>query len=78
MYHLKVKLLIEDRKLCIIEYIKIKNYASRCTRTQQVRQTEPSVKVSFFSPNTGGIECGLSGGTQRRALPRHQSKELKF
>ena len=31
--------------------------------------------VPHFLPNS---ECVLSGGTQRRALPRHQSVEMKI
>ena len=49
------------------------------SRTQQSRQKEPSVKA-HRSPLS--IEfwrhCVLSGGTQHRTLPRHQSEEMKM
>ena len=48
-------------------------------RTQQGRQEEPSVKTLRF-PLSAEFwrHCVLSGGTQRRALPRHQSEEIKI
>ena len=47
------------------------------SRTQHGRQREPSVKTLRFSPSSGR-HCVLSGGTRRRALPRHQSEEMKM
>ena len=52
-------------------------YAVFCT--QQGKPREPSVKTLRSPPS---IEfrrhCVLSGGTQRRALPRNQSEETKI
>ena len=44
------------------------------TRTQQGRQREPSVKLQIFRR----ILKTLSGGTQSRALPRHQEEMKTF
>ena len=48
-------------------------------RTQQGRQREPSVKT-LYAPLSAEFwrYCVLSGGTQRCALPRHQSEEMKI
>ena len=48
-------------------------------RTQQGRQREPSVKT-LRSPLSTKFwrHCVLSGRTQRRALPRHQSEEMEI
>ena len=58
--------------------LKIKS-ASRCIPNKG-RPKEPSVKTSFLlhSPSLSAEiwrHCVLSGGTQRHALPRHQSDE---
>ena len=49
------------------------------SRRQQGRQRESSFKT-LRSPLTAEFwkHCVLSGGTQRRALPRHQSEEMKI
>ena len=49
------------------------------SRTQQRRQREPSVKT-LRSPLSAEFwrHCVLSGRTQRRALPRHQSEEMEI
>ena len=48
--------------------------------TQQSRQREPSVTTPHRSPLSAEFwrHCVLSGGTQRRTLPRHQSEEIKI
>ena len=47
--------------------------------TQQGRQREPSVKI-LRSPLSTGFwrHCVLSGRTQRRALPLHQSEGMEI
>ena len=47
------------------------------SRTQQGRQREPSVKT-LRSPLSAEFwrHCVLSGGTQGRALPRHQNENV--
>ena len=57
----------------------INNQLHAVSRTQQGRQREPSVKtlrsqlsVQFWR------HCVLSGRTQRRILPRNQSKEMEI
>ena len=47
--------------------------------SRQRRQREPSVKTLCF-PLSAEFwrHCILSGGTQRRCLPRHQSEEMKI
>ena len=49
------------------------------SRTQQGRQKETSVKT-LRSPLSADFwrHCVLSGRTQRRALPRHQSEEMEI
>ena len=49
------------------------------SRTQQGRQREPSVKTLRSSLSTEfWRHFVLSGGTQRRALSRHQSEEMEI
>ena len=59
--------------------IKYKNQFHAVSRTQQGRQREPSVKTlrSPLSVEFRG-HCVFSGGTQRRAMPLHQSEEIKI
>ena len=60
-------------------YYKIKNQLHAVSRTQRGRQREPSAKT-LRSPLSAKFwrHCVLSGGTQRRALPRYQSEEMKI
>ena len=55
------------------------NQIHAVSRTQQGRQREPSVKTlrSLLSAEFWR-QCVLRGGTQRRALFRHQSEEMKI
>ena len=47
--------------------------------TQQNRQKKPSVQTVRSSLSAEfRRHCVLSGGTQRRALPRHKSEEMKI
>ena len=49
------------------------------SRTQQGRQREPSVKTLRSSLSAEfWRHCVLSGRTQRRALPQHQSEEMEI
>ena len=60
-------------------YIFKKNQLHAICRIQQSRQREPSVKAlhTLLSAETWR-HCLLSGKTQRRALPGHQSEEMKI
>ena len=53
--------------------------ASRCNPHTQGRQREPSIKTlrSLISAKFWRY-CMLSGGTQRRVLPRYQCKEREI
>ena len=52
------------------------NQLHAVSRSQQGRQKEPSVKTLHSSLSAEfWRNCALSGRTQRRALPRHQSEE---
>ena len=64
--------------LAQILYKSNQNQLYAVCRTLQGRQTEPSVET-LRSPLSSEFwrHCVLSGGTQRRALPRHQSKNEK-
>ena len=57
---------------------KIKQFHA-ISRTQRGKQREPSVKT-LRSPLSVEFRrhCVLSGGTQRRLLPRYESKEIKY
>ena len=49
------------------------------SRSQQSRQRESSVKTLRSSLSAEfWRHCVLSGETQRRALPRHQSEEMEI
>ena len=52
---------------------------SHCIPRTAGRQRGPSIKT-LRSPLSGEYwkHCVLSGGTQRRALPRHQSEKMKI
>ena len=55
------------------------NQLHAVSRTQQVRQTEPTVKTLRSSHSDVFMRhCVLGSGTQRCALPRHQSEEMKI
>ena len=61
-------------------YIKSKlKHLHAVSRSQQCRQKEPSVKT-FCSPLSEEFwrHYVLSGRTQRRACPRHQSEEMEI
>ena len=55
------------------------NQLRTVSRTQQGRQSEPSVKTlrSLLSAEFWR-HCVLSGRTQHRACPRHQSEEMEI
>ena len=55
------------------------NQLHAVSRTLQGRQREPSVKT-LRSPLSAEFwrHCVLSGRTQRRACPRHQSEEMEI
>ena len=55
------------------------NQLHAVSRTLQVRQREPSVKT-LSTPLSAGFwrHCVLSGRTQRRACPRHQTEEIEI
>ena len=63
-----------------IYLLKIKsNRLHAVSRTQQGRQGEPSVKTLRFSLSAKFWKhCVLSGGTQRRPLPRHQNEKMQI
>ena len=58
---------------------RFKNQLQAVSRTQQGRQWEPGVKT-LRSPLSMEFwrHCMFSGGTQRPALPRHQSEEMEI
>ena len=72
--HLRV-----ERSLILYISKKKLNEPHAVSRTQQGRQREPSVKT-LRSPLSAEFwrHCVLSGRTQRRALPRHQSEEMEI
>ena len=60
------------------QYVLIINQVHAVSRTQQSMQREPGIKtlhsllsIKFWQ------HCVLSGETQRRALPRRQSREMQ-
>ena len=61
------------------EYFFYFNQLHAVSRAQQGRQSEPSVKTLRFplSAEFWG-HCVLSGENQCRAIPRHQSEEMKI
>ena len=61
-----------------LKYLSFINQLHAVSRSRQGRQKEPSVKTLRFpiSAEFWGY-CVLSGGTQLRALPLHQSEENK-
>ena len=74
-----LRLIVSNIARCNRRY-KIKlNQLHAVSRTLQGRQRKPSVKT-LLSPlsNSGGIAYCVRGRTQRRALPRHQSEEMKI
>ena len=57
----------------------IKNQLHAVSRTQQFRQENPNVKTLFFPfPAEFWRHCVLSGGSQRRAFPRHETEDMKI
>ena len=72
---------ISITQFCINKLLinKNQNQLHAVSRTQQSRQREPSVKT-LRSPLSAEFwrHCVLTGGTQRRALSRHQSDEMKI
>ena len=68
----QVKLLFSSQVISI-------NQLYAVSRTQQGRQRKPNGKIhrSILSAEFWRL-CVLSGGTQRRTLPRHQSEEIKI
>ena len=55
------------------------NQLHAVSRTKQGRQREPSVKTLRSQlPAEFWRHCVLSGRTQRRAQPRHQSEEMEI
>ena len=62
-----------------IEYFKLNQFHAVSHKQQEGRQREPNVKTLRFSLSAKFWKhCVLSGGSQRRALPRHQSEEMKI
>ena len=59
----------------IFFFFSLKLYPSR---TQQSKQREPSVKTLRSFSAEFWRHCVLSGGTQCRVLPRHQSEEMEL
>ena len=57
--------------------IRVLNQLHAVSRTQQGRQREPSLKMRSPLSAEFWRHCVLSVGTQRRALPRHQSEEMQ-
>ena len=66
-------------KKVMVKIKKNQNQLHAVSRTQQGRQRESSVKT-LGSPLSAEFwsYCVLSGGTQRRTLPRYQSEETKI
>ena len=79
--HLYIDLVAKFIAMLIIRYLnKIKsNPLHAVSRRQQGRQREPSVET-YRSPLFAEFwrHCVLSGGTQRRSLPRHKSEEMNI
>ena len=63
-----------------VKYINDINQLHAVSRTQQSIQRGPSVKTlcSQLCAKFWWRHCGLSGGTQRCVLSRHQSEEMKI
>ena len=69
---------IKFSNVILLKKIKL-NQLHAVSRTQLSRQMVPIVKILRFQLSAEfWRHCVLSGRTQRRALPRHQSEEMEI